>query len=193
MGIALMEKRSAYSPMMSKTSNQIQRKKDNTSESRSNIQCEKCPKIYETEFQIKRHAWRYHEKVNCRLCGQASLSRQDLENHKRVDHGITKNIECSFCANINCVDGSECLFSHETQNHNTGNVPQIRSETINQKYCTKGLQCTRECGISNEGHKKVKEIPCKFGQTCNRKNCYFKHKPDQRAGFQESQRDRKNP
>ena len=57
-----------------------------------------------------------HEKLDCRLCAQASQTREELDNHKRVNHGITK--KCIFWTSGTCVDGSECLFSHGILNHN---------------------------------------------------------------------------
>ena len=171
---------------------------EDKSEPMSSIQCKKYQKTYESEFKVKRHEWRTHERVDFRLWGQASQSREDLNNHKRVNHGITKNRECTFWANGTCVDGSECLFSHGIINHNDDkghnlNDKQTRDDKINQKFCKQGLKCTRECGIGPDGHKKVKDIPCKFGASCNKSKCYFKHNQAQGAGFQGSQRNRSDP
>ena len=170
----------------------------NESELMSSIQCKMCPNLYESEFKLKRHEWRAHEKVDCRLCGQASQSREDLENHKRVDHGITKRRDCTFWANGTCVDGVECLFIHGIQNHNINrgnnrNDKKTGSENNVMKFCKQGLKCNRKCGISKDGHQKVKDIPCKFGQSCNRSKCYFKHNEAQGAGFQGNQRNRTDP
>ena len=157
----------------------------------SNIKCQQCPKEYTTKFEVKRHEWRAHEQVDCRLCGQASESRQDLEIHKQNSHGITKQRNCKFWESGKCVDGVECLFSHDNQSNN-----DIRehiqknhkgsTENNRQFYCKIGMKCTRMCGIAESGHKRVKDIPCKFGKACTRNICHFKHDIDQ--GFQGNQR-----
>ena len=53
------------------------------------------------------------------------------------------------------------------------------------------MKCTRMCGIAESGHKRVKDIPCKFGKACTRNICHFKHDIDQ--GFQGNQRHTSKP
>ena len=130
-------------------------------ESASNVKCTKCPKTYDTDFKVKRHEWRSHEEVDCRLCGQASQSRQVLENHKQLCHGITKNRECTFWASGKCVDGVECLFSHEAQKHKSDRLHKKDQnkkggESSSPEFCKKGLKCDRNCGLSDSRHKRVK-------------------------------------
>ena len=90
---------------------------------------------------------RLHEQVDCRLCGQVSESRQDLEIHKQNSHGITKQRNCKFWESGKGVDGIECLFSHDNQSNN-----DIRehiqknhkgsTENNRQVYCKIGMKCT---------------------------------------------------
>ena len=80
--------------------------------------CNKCTKVYNTDFEIRRHTWRTHEVVECIHCGHSSKSRQELETHKKGKHGVTKTRTCKFWVHGKCLDGSECLFSHETQSNN---------------------------------------------------------------------------
>ena len=160
------------------------------------ISCEKCQKCYNSKFEVKRHEWRVHEPVDCRLCGQALESRQLLETHKKNIHGITKQRECKYWVNDKCVDGNECLFSHESKIHkydivNTKTSHKENTDNFEIIYCKAGLKCTRTCGINESGHKKVKDIPCKFGQACKRNICHFKHNSAQ--GFHGNQKHTRNP
>ena len=104
------------------------------------IKCQQCPKEYETVFKLKRHGWRSHEHVDCRLCGQGSESRQDLEMHKQTIHGITRQRSHKFYAIGKCIDGKECLFSHkeEISNDMTEHIKNnhIESEgNVQQVFC----------------------------------------------------------
>ena len=160
--------------------------------------CQKCPKGYKTLFEVKRHDWRSHEQVDCRLCGQVYENREELENHKQNNHGITKLRECKFWASGRCVDGIECLFTHDSKSytskgsHTLGKHKEVIDTNI-QLYCKSGLKCPRTCGIDQSGHKKVKDIPCKFADACNRNNCHFKHKNVQIQGFQGNPSHTKKP
>lgn len=171
---------------------------ENKAESILKVKCDKCPKVYKTLFEVKRHEWRSHEQVDCRLCCQASGSREDLENHKKNKHGITKLRVCKFWANNKCVDGDECLFRHVGLTNNAEgthilNKHKEKSDSGRQLYCKVGLKCTRQCGIDEYGHKRVKEIPCKFGNACNRNNCHFKHENTKMVDFQGSERNTTKP
>lgn len=56
----------------------------------------------------------------------------------------------------------------------------------------KGVQCPRNCGIVEDGHKRVREIPGQFGQNCNKSSSNFKHNSNNSAGFQGHKQDRGN-
>ena len=43
------------------------KQEDKINESTSNVKCKKCPKTYAIDFKVKRHKWRSHEEVDCRL------------------------------------------------------------------------------------------------------------------------------
>ena len=131
-------------------SSETLKQSENKAESILKVKCDKCPQVYKTLFEVKRHKWRSHEQVDCRRCGQASGSREDLENHKKNKHGITKLRVCKFWANNKCVDSDECLFRHEglTNNAEGTHIPNKHTEKSDigrQLYCKVGLKCTRQC------------------------------------------------
>ena len=155
---------------------------------KNTISCQNCDKTYTTDFEIKRHIWRSHQEVECILCGQVLCSRQELEKHKRQSHGITKIKPCRFWSSGGCVDGDECLFSHETIPNTFYNINETPEADLKKdKYCKMGIKCARQCGISDEGHKKVKNILCKFNKKCTKQQCYFKHTAENGAVFQKRQ------
>ena len=117
-------------------------------------------------------------------------NRELLEAHKKEKHGMSKKMTCKFWANGKCIDGDECLFSHErlihkTHKNNLQEKTQNKSYQIpSQEYCKQGIKCSRKCGIKEAGHKKIKDIPCRFNQKCSRSNCHFKHIEGKALGFQ---------
>ena len=149
--------------------------------------CENCSKEYKTKFELKRHMWRSHENIECNFCGNKLENRHELKRHKISEHKMTRVPECKFYEDGRCVDSEECLYEHKTTNQARGAAPKHLEQKI--KFCRQGLRCVRSgCDIGDEGHKRIKEVPCKFQQRCKKQDCHFKH---ERSGsdFWESRND----
>ena len=129
--------------------------------------CQKCNKIYSTMSKLRRHDWRSHREVMCNRCGENIASRQDLKEHREVEHEIAYKVYCRYYPN--CSDDDECLYVHGKTEEPAANV------------CADGSQCRdQSCRFSDKEHKDV-IILCKFQKNCNRLNCAFKHIVDRRA------------
>ena len=63
---------------------------------------------------LRRHDWRSHRDVKCAICDDRIESRQEIGNHRQSKHQIFKKTFCRFYPE--CLDGDECLFSHEQEN-----------------------------------------------------------------------------
>ena len=141
--------------------------------------CEKCPKQYSSKFQMQRHIWRSHEEINCNLCEINLQSRHDLKRHKVEDHKITQSHVCKFFKENRCVDDDECLYKHDvndTTSETTSERAKNDSNTNETKFCKKGLKCLRtECPIGDSGHQRIRDVPCKYKERCNKRECPFKH------------------
>ena len=154
-------------------------KSDSDLEKHNNInhtkqKCDKCPKEYTNKFEVSRHQWRSHEQIDCNYCGNTLSSRHELKRHKENDHKIKMNQECRFFFEGKCVDSEECLFSH-SKTGNQGKQKRAMSKTETD-FCKDGLNCPRvDCEYSENHHRRIKDVPCKFQESCAKQECPFKH------------------
>jgi hypothetical protein len=139
--------------------------------------CQQCNKEYSNNFELKRHIWRSHEIVDCMFCEKKLENRHNLKRHKNIEHMMTRVPNCKFYDEGKCVDGDECLFEHNTTSAASIERKQDANTSPKQtKFCKKGLKCERiNCDINENGHKRIKEVPCKFQKRCKKPMCPFKH------------------
>ena len=128
--------------------------------------------------KLRRHDWRSHREIECNICGEILGSRQDISNHRKMKNQIVKRQICKFYPE--CVDGDECFFVHK--NTNEGEPSSGRPFNF---LCPAGKQCSdQSCQFSEQNHRDINEISCRFQENCNRANCLFKHEV-QRKSFLE--------
>ena len=72
-----------------------------------------------------------------------------------------KKLACKFFPD--CYDDDECLYEHRTGvNEESG--------------CPNGKNCSdQECLFSENEHKTLNKIVCRFQARCNRSGCQFQH------------------
>ena len=138
------------------------------------LKCNKCDRVYGNMSTLRRHDWRSHRPIDCNICGVKLESRQDISEHRKVEHKMFKRIKCRFYPN--CIDQDECFFIHEES------VPVQETRYRSHGYCPDGLEChNQSCEYSDNNHKNFKEILCRFQARCNRAECEFKHVVDRTA------------
>ena len=155
--------------------------------------CEQCNKDYSSQFELKRHMWRSHEGIGCNYCETRLENRHELKRHKMNKHNIMKIPDCKFHEEGRCVDAEECLYNHIGTSKARENILENTKESQKrQNFCKKGLKCDRQdCEIGEDGHKTIKEVPCRFQQRCNKQSCPFKHE-NSTSDFQGSRNKNRN-
>ena len=131
---------------------------------RDEFKCKKCEKVYSSMSNLRRHDWRSHRDVKCNICDDRIESRQEIGKHRQNKHQIFRKTFCRFYPE--CLDGDECLFSHEQEN-----------ESLNgAQLCPRGQTCSdQSCKFTEANHRNVNNILCKFQAKCSRKFCPFQH------------------
>ena len=124
------------------------------------FECTKCRKKYGDIHKLRRHDWRSHRSVECTICGDHLESRQEISNHRKIEHRIFRINPCKYYPD--CYDGEECFFEHNDEN--TG--------------CPSGVNCENQsCEFSEKEHKNIKNrISCKFQEKCQRLGCPYSHR-----------------
>ena len=139
------------------------------------FQCKLCEKIYPSMKELRRHDWRSHRAVNCNICDEKIESRQDIGDHRKTKHQLSKKIYCRFYPE--CLDGDECFFVHE----------QIKRPISRGPMCPKGQFCSdQSCEYSEGNHKNPNHTMCKFQAQCTRKLCPFQHSVERVAFLAEA-------
>ena len=69
------------------------------------IKCSKCEKVYSNMSKLRRHDWRSHRAVNCNICGLSLRSREDISNHRKIEHNLYRKMKCRYFPN--CFDENE--------------------------------------------------------------------------------------
>ena len=133
------------------------------------VSCSKCDKRYTNMSKLRRHDWRSHRRIDCNICGEALQSRQHISEHRRTEHGMFRKLKCKFYPD--CIDETECFFTHEE------GTEDAQSVQIKTKYCPSGEACENQsCEYSEQNHKNINDILCRFQNKCIRADCRFKHK-----------------
>ena len=141
----------------------------------SKIKCSKCEKEYTNMSKLRRHDWRSHRSVDCNICGSSLESREEISNHRKVVHKMSRKTTCRFFPN--CIDEDECFFAHNQ------NEESQEDRTGKSRYCLKGEKCEdQSCEYSEVNHLNVKNVICRFQERCNKPECMFKHMME-RASF----------
>ena len=136
--------------------------------------CEKCDKVYASMSKLRRHDWRSHRTIDCNICGINLESREDISNHRKIEHKMSRKIKCKFFPN--CIDENECFFEHEE-------IQGSQEEARKSKYCLKGEKCNdQSCEYSEVNHLNVKNVMCRYQSKCKKPECMFKHIVD-KASF----------
>ena len=140
------------------------------------LKCSKCEKVYPNMSKLRRHDWRSHRTVNCNICGLSLESREDISNHRKIEHNLFRKMKCRYFPN--CIDENECFFEHEEQDST-----QLEEKIGKSRYCLKGESCEdQSCEYSEVNHLNVKNVLCRFQAKCNKAECMFKHTME-RASF----------
>ena len=120
--------------------------------------CNKCDKVYASMNKLRRHDWRSHREVECSICGKGLRSRDEISNHRKIEHNMFRKTKCKYFPN--CIDEDECLFEHDNES----------------KYCPKGSSCDdQSCVFSEVNHVNMPNMLCRFQAKCNRSECMYKH------------------
>ena len=117
------------------------------------MKCKNCDKCYNDMNSLRRHDWRSHRAVKCNICDESLKSRQELSSHRQSRHGISRKQICRYYPN--CLDGEECLFSHDNS------------------VCRSGDSCIDQS--CEKQHRSAPMTICKFQENCNKADCRFKH------------------
>ena len=140
------------------------------------IKCNKCEKVYSNMSKLRRHDWRSHRTVKCNICGSSLESREEISNHRKVEHRMSRKTKCRYFPN--CIDENECFFVHNENEEN-----QLDDRNVKSRYCLKGENCAdQSCEYSEVNHLNVKNVMCRFQERCNKPECMFKHMVE-RASF----------
>ena len=84
--------------------------------------------------------------------------------------------ECRFFYERQCVDADECLYNHNTDNLNKQHTPRKRRFKIDTDFCKDGVSCARiDCEYSDDKHRRIRDVPCKFQENCKKQACPFRH------------------
>ena len=75
------------------------------------LQCNKCHKKYGDIQKLRRHDWRSHRGIECTICKEKLVSREEIKSHRQTKHQMFRKIACKFF--LDCLDENECLFEHE--------------------------------------------------------------------------------
>merc|ERR1712013_203644 len=135
----------------------------------SENECSKCGKVYSNMSKLRRHDWRSHRTVDCSICGLSIESREQITNHRKTEHNMSKKIKCRYFPN--CIDEDECFFEHDDEKDKQKEEPSGKS-----RYCLKGENCQdQSCEYSEVNHLNVKNVMCRFQSKCNKSECMFKH------------------
>ena len=134
------------------------------------VKCTKCDKVYSNMSKLRRHDWRSHRAIECNICSEMLISREEISNHRKIEHQMFRRIKCKYFPN--CIDEEECFFDHE--DHQS---PQTSGINIGQnRYCSKGNSCDNQsCEFSERNHLNVENVMCRFQAKCSRSECMYKH------------------
>ena len=129
------------------------------------FKCSKCDKIYGEMSKLRRHDWRSHRNIDCNICGELLESREQISEHRKIVHKMSKKIKCKFFPD--CLDDDECFFVHEETSS---------QELEGNQNCKEGENCKNQsCEYTEREHKNFKNIMCRFQSKCNKPECRFKH------------------
>ena len=134
--------------------------------STSESKCSKCEKVYTNMGKLRRHDWRSHRAIECNICGITLKSRDEISNHRKLEHNLSRKIRCKYFPS--CIDEDECFFEHDQND-----VSKV--EKRKSRFCLKGEKCEdQSCEYSEMNHN-VKNVVCKYQSKCNKQDCMFKH------------------
>ena len=74
-----------------------------------------------------------------------------------------------------CVDGNECLFSHDQSSDY--NYTQSESNL----FCPNEENCSDQSCVFSEARHMKGRVMCRFQENCNRLYCTFKHVNERKA------------
>ena len=130
-------------------------------------QCGKCDKVYPNMSKLRRHDWRSHRTIDCNICGITLESRDQISNHRKTEHKMSRKIKCKYFPN--CIDENECFFLHEENDDS-------HEEERKSRFCLKGENCEdQSCEYSEVNHLSVKNVMCRYQSKCKKTECMFKH------------------
>ena len=136
----------------------------------SALQCNICDKRYGEIRKLRRHDWRSHRGIDCTICNEKLLSREEIKGHRQTKHKMFRKIACKFFPD--CLDGDECLFEHEN----------LKSDGLDSSMCPNGLNCVdQSCVFSEQKHKRSNRELCRYQAKCNRSGCRFTHNVERTA------------
>ena len=129
------------------------------------MKCRNCDKSYSDMNSLRRHDWRSHRAVKCNICDESLKSRQELSSHRQIRHRISRKQICRYYPD--CLDGDECLFSHDSS------------------VCRSGDSCIDQS--CEKQHRSAPITSCKFQENCNKADCRYKHFVPRKAFLEEVQ------
>ena len=97
--------------------------------------------------------------VTCNICGDEIESRQKIKEHRETRHNMFRKIMCRFLPD--CVDGNECLFSHDQ----SSDYNYTQSES--NYFCPNGENCTDQSCVFSEARHMKGRVMCRFQENCN--------------------------
>jgi hypothetical protein len=57
--------------------------------------------------KLRRHDWRNHRVVECNICGETLMSRQEIGSHGQIEHQLYRIASCKFFPD--CIDDDESM------------------------------------------------------------------------------------
>ena len=132
----------------------------------SEINCNKCKKVFTSKRYLKIHMKEEHtRKYKCKKCDFEGNKISEIDEHVSNDHGPEKLFKCSKCND---------RFLSEIRLNMHSRVHQSDKSIKFCHYFNNGKSCPFEKYGCKFKHADSED--CKYKEKCNRKLCPFKHK-----------------
>ena len=139
----------------------------------STYECDQCNKSFKQMGNLRKHNMNWHEELSCYICQKTISSKKEIMKHKAVYHNM-KIRDCSYFLQGLCRDGEEeCIYSHGI--NTTPKQVEAKTQNKNRERCPTENCKDQRCKLSHFMRSR-NEIPCRYGDQCNREVCDFIHK-----------------